>query len=264
VIGQYMNLIVLLIIIGVSVISFVFRKLQEEAERRAARDEKARREMERLRTGREPGPETESADQMQRAQELQARRQAQLQELRRRQQERARTQQTTVTLEEARIGPASAQPTANAGTGAGTAPSRQSPIVWVPGSSGPTVPQRSPTTARRPQTPQTAGTKPRQQTTPTARPQVATRPQQTTRHEPLGKPASKSLFRAPPPPPPPPPPVVPAREVYDRTGKRTPLTKSVRPGSAEEWRRAIIMHEILSPSLAMRSAGDDSPRELPR
>jgi hypothetical protein len=261
-----MNWIILAIIIGASVISWVFRKIQEEAERRGRRDAQVRRELERLRTGREPGAEVESVDQMQRTQELQARRQAQLQELRRRQQERSRVQQTQVRTVEARIGPgATATPPTAPGAGTATGGTRQPPLVWVPGSSGPTVPQRSPTTGRKTTAAPPPATRPRQTAGP--RPQAGTRPQPTARVEPMARAPRKSIFQtppAPPPPPPPPPPVVPAREVYARTAARPAAPGSFTPKSSADWRRAIIMHEILSPSKAMRPAEDDRPPELPR
>lgn len=253
--GQYTQWIILALVIGASVVSWIFRKVQEEAERRRVRDEMARREMERLRTGREPG-ESETATQMQRAQELAARRQAQLQELRRRQQERSRQQQQ-VRTEPVQLGPAGTrQPTLSPPTGLPRSqPGRQPPIVWVPGSSGPTVPQRGPTPLRRP---------PQQQ--PTLRPQPTARP----RPQPAARPAPQqqqplrasrpSLFQPPPeaPPPPPrpagPPPLTPAREAYVQQGPAPSLLSSIKPRSRDEWRRAIILHEVLSPPIGQRAA----------
>jgi hypothetical protein len=261
-----MNWIILAIIIGASVISWVFRKIQEEAERRGRRDALARREMERLRTGREPGPEVDSVDQMQRTQELQVRRQAQLQELRRRQQERARVQQTQVRTVEARIGPGVATPpTTSTPSGTAARGARVPPLVWVPGSSGPTVPQRSPTARRTPASPQTPSQTTPRTRQPTARPPATPRPVPTSRVEPTTRPPRKSVFQTPPQPPPPPPAppaLVPAREVYARTGASS--RPAIAPRTPSEWRRAIIMHEILSPSRAMRPVEDERPPELPR
>jgi hypothetical protein len=239
-----MQLIILLIIVGFSVLSFIFRKVQEEAERRRVREQLAQRELDRLRTGRDPGSDVESATQMQRAQELAARRQAQLQELRRRQQERTRQQQTHVRVEEARMGPR-LEPAAN-----GPATS-QPPLVWIPGSSGPTVPQRTPPTVRRtPGAGQPQG-RPRPQpfprTQPLPRPQTVARP--TT--QPKAAPR-KPLFPSAPPAPPPPKQVTPAREAYVQRTPTGPILASIKPRTREEWRRAMILHEMLSSPVAMR------------
>lgn len=253
--GQYMQWIVLALVIGASIVSWIIRQVQEERERRQVRQEAASREMERLRTGREPGVGAESAEQMQRAQELQARRQQQLQELRRRQQERARQgQQQPMRVEEARVGPSTSQTVRIPGqTGTGT--TRQTPIIIVPGSSGTTVPtQRTQTPARRTPAPQPQArprpqpARPQQQRAQT--PQRTVQPRQTRTLFPQAAPAPARPVA--PEAPPGPRRIAPAREAYEQRPVGPKMLETIKPKTSAEWRRAIIMHEMLSKPITER------------
>jgi hypothetical protein len=46
--------------------------------------------------------------------------------------------------------------------------------------------------------------------------------------------------------------VTPAREVYARRGPAASVLDSIKPRTPEDWRRAIILHEILSPPIGER------------
>lgn len=93
--GGNSQLILILIVMGFSVISWIANYLKEQSRIRAAKEEQRRRYEEALRTGRPVEAPARSADP---AAELAARRQAQLQELRRQQmEERARQGGVVVT-----------------------------------------------------------------------------------------------------------------------------------------------------------------------
>ncbi|MBX3376110.1 MAG: hypothetical protein KF678_03805 [Phycisphaeraceae bacterium] len=218
--GNWVHLVILIIFVGFSVISWVYRQLKEQAEKKKARDLLEERKREMLRTGRDPGevfvPPVMVSEEDQRRAEIAARREAQLAELRRRAQLRQQGQVPRT----------------------------------IPGSAGPTVPRPT----ARPQ--------------PTARPKIqtqealqrgndlspprATAPRQTARAQ-TSRPTSakKPAVR---------PVVVEEEPVTQRlvpeqaeASRRvmSPVVVGV-PSTPEEWRRAIIANEILSPPLAVR------------
>jgi hypothetical protein len=137
--GSNSQLILILIVMGFSVISWIANYLKEQSRIRAAKEEQRRRYEEALRTGRPAEAPVRSADP---AAELAARRQAQLQELRRQQMEdRARQGGVVVT----RTGPAQGGTTMPIPPGApGGGPAR-------PGR-GPVLVQRGPGAPNRKQT----------------------------------------------------------------------------------------------------------------
>jgi hypothetical protein len=112
------------------------------------------------------------------------------------------------------------------------------PIISIPGSTGPTVPaRRTPFQAAPPRTP----------------PPTVQRPVQRSRQQ--QKPAKKAL--------PPRPVLAPPDEssthrlVPEQPQARLSPVVSAAPQTPEEWRRAIIANEILSPPVAIR------PHEVP-
>lgn len=226
--GNYVQLIVLLIVMGFSGLSWLFRKIQEQAAKKRAMDQLERRKLEALRTGRDVGAEA-SGDVDAQAREQAARRRAQIEELRRRQQERSRAKVNVPAAER-------------------TPPMRPlPPILRVPGSSGPTVPQRGPgrTTSIKPvpvPKPQRATQEKRRPQPPKpARRPLEQRPVESRR---ITAPLEQQQLTAAPPEP------APAREVLAVTGVS-------RPRSAAEWRRAIVLSELLSPPKALRGPGDE-------
>jgi hypothetical protein len=219
------QLVIALIVVGGGFIRWAATKLKEQAEQKRRADEVERRKLEVLRTGRDPGVLAEAAttpaqrqrdEAAARQQQDAARRQAQIEEFRRRQAERARQ----------RMAQAEAPRTAPARPAAQVPPRPLPPIVTIPGSTGPTVPQRAPAPRPAPKSPQ-----PR--TRPAAPPPAPTR-------------AAQAPVRAatPAPNPAPAPAPSPAAEA---------LAVANPPRTAAEWRRAIVINEILSAPLADRS-----------
>jgi hypothetical protein len=81
----WFQLVVIVLALGSGVIGTIFKKLQEQAAKKRVQDELMRREVERLRTGRDPDREdASSAERARREAEVARRRKAQLEELRRR------------------------------------------------------------------------------------------------------------------------------------------------------------------------------------
>src|SRR5690349_17678952 len=94
---NYVHLLIILLFVSATVVQWVFRKVQEQAALKRAKNERERRVTEALRTGRTPAPEpvvaqrvgvplsgpVSHADARKRLQELAERRQRQLEELRR-------------------------------------------------------------------------------------------------------------------------------------------------------------------------------------
>lgn len=87
------HLIIFIILLAFSAISWVYRQLKAQQAVKRIKDIEEQRQLEVLRTGRDPAAELqEDTGETQRQRELAARREAQLTELRRRAQERARQQ----------------------------------------------------------------------------------------------------------------------------------------------------------------------------
>lgn len=202
---QVIQLIVIVIAVGFSAISWIFKKLQEQAAKKRVRDMQSERELEVLRTGRDPstgaapGQAAGESEQQRRQREIAARREAQLAELRRR--------------AAARTSP----------------PPTERPIERIPGTSGPTVPQpvrRAPERTK----PRPAPSKPAARA-----PQQSRRPQVVEIEEPVH------------------------RTVPDMPPVSSPVVQVPTPRTAEEWRRAIIASEIMSPPLAARAPGESAP-----
>lgn len=214
---QFLHLIVILLIVGASFISWLAKKLKEQADKKRALQEMERRRLEALRTGKDPGAAVAAAPsgspEELRLRELAARRQAQLQELRRRQQNRPQQ-------------------------GGGRPPI----VILAPGSSGQGVPGA-------PGVPGVPG---------------SGRPRQGAPRQPAGsKPPSQPQRR--PDQPRPRPASRPASEAREDTGEstthrlvqdvRTPTTSKPRqpamvlgaPMNAQQWRRALMLREVLAP-----------------
>lgn len=258
---NYIQLIILLLFVGFSVVSWVIRKLQEQSQVRRIQTERERRELEMLRTGRALEPETPpvatGAD-SDRLRDLAARRQAQLQELRRRAQERTRAER----------GPGG--------------PGRESPVVSIPGSAGPIVVERTrtprPPVAAPPPRPVPLGRSPapvRRSGQGAAQPPIASRtarmgpspadqrrrPAQPPQREPSRRRAEPVTRPAAPPPPAaeapspaavPPPQLVGSHRGSFSTGAVMVAGQKLTP---DEWRRAFIVKELLSAPIALRDPG---------
>ncbi|MBM4107931.1 MAG: hypothetical protein FJ255_03835 [Phycisphaerae bacterium] len=230
---QWVNLLVVAMIVGFSAIGWVVRKLQEQAAKKRAIEEVERRRSELLRTGKDPalgGPAgPPMTEQEARLREIAARRQAQLQELRRRAQ--ARQQQE---------GPG---PVVVRAPTAGT-PGR----VPIPA----TVAQPVPRVVRRP-----SAARPARAAQPTARP-----PQPRPAHQASADAKPKH--------------VPPAHDVSEhpegesfahRLVPDVPIEAPVRapvktrfvPRSAADWRKALVLREIIKPppGLTGTHAGPD-------
>jgi len=241
---QLVHLIIVLIIVGGSVMKVIFTKLQEQAVKRRAQQAAEHRRLEALRTGRESDSERPIAPSVTVAQtsgtdlqDLARKRAAQLAELRRMQQARHRS--------------------------GSPMPRPASPgevILRVPGSSGPTVPgTRSaplPAPVGRTARPAPRPAPPARQTSPDRRPQ--SRPQKAPKAQPKSYPEDAPT---------------PRRSAPAPTIERDPLRLAMAAPEADapprqrpllaspsttDWRRAILMSEILSPPLATRSI-DTSP-----
>jgi len=219
------QLIGLLIVVGFSLISWIFRKLNEQAQKKRARDMIEQRKLEMLRTGRDPNEVAVSAEvseQAERQREIAARREAQLAELRRRAQARQQGEASPPVAPP--VGPSVA--------------TMRGPVLRIPGSTGPTVPPPLESRALRNTTPQG---------------QVPIRPNQKREQQrpakPVRMPKAQPVARA----------VDDDEEVTHRlvpddvVGRRAmPVVSAVAPRTPEEWRRALIANEILSPPLALR------------
>lgn len=235
--NNWPQLIGLVLIVGFSVISWLYRKLNEQAAKKRAKDMMEERQREMLRTGRDPGdlsvnipanvpmPDT---SQTQRQRETSARREAQLAELRRRAQMRQRGAPTAP----------NAPPTAP-----------PPPIRSIPGSSGPTVPQRR-TAFQQPRTGPQGQMSQRPISQERARPQSQSEPRPQRQSRPVKAKPRPILPPAP----------IEEEETTHRlvpeeitsTRRVSPVVSAAAPQTPEEWRRAIIANEILSPPMAMR------------
>lgn len=245
--GNYVQLIVLVLVFGFSALSWVFRKLGEQRAKKRAQDIIEQRKLEALRTGRSVEIVVVEDDKEIRAREQAARRRAQIEELRRRQQERMRAQGSRVSIPPA---PPTVPPVR-------TPPTRPlPPIIRVPGSSGPTVPQRP--------------ARPREiRPVPVPRPQRAAPVQQERKRPQQSRPSR----RVPEPTPETPrvpasaaPSVAPVAAQDAAARPATPMLAGMeRPRTAAEWRRAIVLNELLSPPKAMRDPDQEagSPLQWP-
>lgn len=218
--GNWLHLIVLVIVVGASVISWIYRQLKEQSEKKRARDQMEARQREMLRTGRDPVQEGgASTEEELRRRELAARREAQLAELRRR--AMARQQ--------------------GSGARGSTAPTARV--------EGPPVEEARPEPARTAPTMTPVEIRPAERR-PTMRPVQA---------KPVQRPAKQAKARTARPYVPEPEPET-HRLVMDEPVARRPVV--VVPGvpqSPEEWRRAIIANEILSPALTLREGAAPVP-----
>jgi hypothetical protein len=247
---NWLQLIMLLVVFGGSFLSWMAKKLSEKAEQKRRQDALERRQAEALRTGR-PVPEAApaAAPETDRQRELAARRQAQLQELRRRQQERARkgaatgrpagpTPPAMPQRPQAGVraprGPAPGSPIPQRRTGRGEDRGAPPPLVVIPGSSGPIVVGRVPS----PRSPA---------------PAPASRPQRAVQRRGVQRAAAPPSLES----------VRPAPQRFTELSEAAPALQtqvvsppspviSGVPRSPQDWRRAILAREILSPPLALR------------
>lgn len=251
---------ILLAFVALSFLQWLIRRLTEQSAINRKKQAEARRREEILRTGRDPDQQTRQPDTASVSAEAAAR-QARLRELRQKQLEemRRKGQPRPVPGAQVRVPPRAA-PT--------QAPGRSGPIVIGPGpGSGPppTRPQRQTIGA-----PQPARPKPAQPAQPQRRPTAApTPPQQRSRNLPAtsARPAGTEA-------PPPPRRTRPAATgaLRDTTTPQslaaTPLiseipdaaapgvasaTRAVGAGmTAADWRRALILGEVLAPPVSLR------------
>jgi hypothetical protein len=225
---QWINLIVIALIVGFSALSWLARKLQEQAARKRALEEIERRRAELLRTGKDPGVVVEPvlSAQEARLQEIAARRQAQLQELRRRAQMRQQ-QGGSVTARVPGLPPRASTPVPVPMPRPAPSP-RPVPIARPPAPAPPRTPSRGPVEpARRPRSaPPAAVPRP-------ARP-AAIRP--APRPEVIGESHAERLV-----------PDVPLEPPRPKAGHRR-----WSPRSAAEWRRAVVLAEILGPPVGRK------------
>lgn len=162
--NQWMQVLAVVIVLGMSGLSALFRKLQEKAAQKRAQEERERRESERLRTGRTAAAPVPSP------QDLQAeRRRAQLEELRRRAAERARRQAPQPTARTDRV------------------------VIQVPGSSGPIVVSRAPKLPVPARVPVPQRSRPQK----TARAGERARPAQSAKRRPRPEPVPEPIEEAP-------------------------------------------------------------------
>ncbi len=262
---QWMQLLGFLLVVGLSALSWLFQKLAEAREKKKRQDMAERRKLETLRTGREAEVEEAPSSVTSRQQELAVKRQAQLEELRRRQQERARQQTqapSPVRPRPATTRVATPRPVPTRGG------SQPPPIVFIPGSSGPIVvnprrpapPQRTvatqrPTAAQRtaaqvsdrgkklPQGP--ARQRPSTERRPQVRPERREDPQaaSTSANTSHGLLSDINTRTA-------------AAQIEGPSGPAMDLGGQL-PRTAEEWRNAFIMREVLAAPLALRAPGED-------
>jgi len=241
---NYIQFIVLILIFGFSAISWIFRKLSEQAAKKRAQELLEQRRLEALRTGRSAPEAVAAADDPEaRAREQAARRRAQIEELRRRQQERVRAKA------QARVGspvPSSAPPT---GRPPAMPPRPRAPIGRIPGSSGPTVPQRSTRTTEIktiavPRSQRTSDAPVRKQPAPAGPVRRGPDARAAEPHR-IAQSLNDSQTSAQPP----------------ETGTTRALTSSLasidRPKDPAQWRRVIILNEILSPPMGLRDPAEN-------
>lgn len=249
-----MQLIGFVLVVGLSALSWLFQKVAEQREKKRRVDLAEKRTLETLRTGREPTEGEVPPSVTSRQQELAAKRQAQLEELRRRQQERARQQtqpRPSATVELPR--PRAPQPA----PGPTRPPRAQPPIVFIPGSSGPIVvtprkPARPGPQARTPARPPAqqvprAGKRPA--AAPRQRPSQRIAPAQPQERPAASASTSHGLLsdintQAP------------TAPVDLPTGQNMERGENI-PRTPGEWRRALVMREVLSKPLALRAPGED-------
>lgn len=217
---QYLQLIILAIFIGVSGLTWLYRQLKEQAATKRAEDARRRREEEILRTGRDPlraPPTPEAREEQRRIDAVVARRESELQELRRRQ--------------------AGARP-----TGSGEPPGI---LIQIPGTAGPIVVKPVP----RPR----PGPAPTRAEAPMPQP----RPGRQGRQRPPGA-QRQTRKPAPRPSEPQPSPLVERSELMPtEPAQPAPAPSLVRalaaaPQTPDEWRRAIVLREVLAPPLGLR------------
>jgi hypothetical protein len=132
---QYLRLIIFLIVMGFSFLSWMFRKLQEQAAKKKAKEAIERRELEVLRTGRDVGMPRAAASPGTATQRARSEAERRIEELRRRRDELVRrraagTSAPTAAQTPPQATPASAPPRARP---------EPPPLIFIPGSSGPIV-----------------------------------------------------------------------------------------------------------------------------
>lgn len=256
---QVIQLLIVLLIVGSSFFGWLFKQVQEQRERKRIRDEQERRRDEMLRTGRDvyagpAGPQTvptevampPSADpQTRRREELARRRREQIEELRRRAAARQAGQrpgpQPTSPV------PARAQVPSQPGPAAGGPP--QDLVIQLPGGRVLRIPAPQQPQGSQPQ-PQPRPQPQRPKRQPQPRPQSKSQPKpqpvaldpaysgESTTEARLGKPLSVQQT---------------PEEVYAiPSGVARPIPVLEKPMTPADWRRAIVMREILDRPLALR------------
>lgn len=238
--GNWYHLVGLIIIVGFSVISWLYRQLKEQSEKKRAKDMMVERQREMLRTGRDPGEQQTQmgpvgSEEDQRRREIATRREAQLAELRRRAQMRQQQGDRPIAPPPILSGPAT--------TSSPSPPPvpRTRPMSAPLGSSGTTVPQRAsmgPTPAP-PARPSRTPVRPPQRAKPVKQFKIAKAPAPPPEIE--GESSTHRLV------------------LEEASPRRTAVVIMGTPSTPEEWRRAIIVNEILAPPLSMRDGLAPSP-----
>lgn len=258
-IGQYFHLIVIVLIVGSSAISWAFKKLQEQRARKQVADEIERRRLEMLRTGRDPGPRGEIAMEESRPEhdpesgrraELARRRREQIEELRRRAAQRQAGQSGTLPTAPTAAGPGAATQTP-------PPPLQQEVVIQLPGGRVLRIPAPAPAGADiRP--PQTARQGPKQSPRPPKPPRAPRPPKDQSARAAgalaasadTGESTTQRLVESR------------AAAAYDipkegaaRVSDTAPLVLAGAPMTPEQWRRALIASELLAKPLSLRPPG---------
>ncbi len=251
--GNWLNLLIIIVAIGGPALGAVWKKLEEAAEKRRLEQEIQRRRDEALRTGRpltDASSRPEAADRPKPELDLAAQRRARLEELRRRQQERLR--QAAMARQTRRQGGQVRMPTQQVPPSPGPRLQQRPPIPPIsprPRTPAPTQPRTRPsarsapgqasTQAPAPRAPSRARSRtadreqPARQGTMSRSPRQARRESRTAPVESMDLQAQDS-------------PVRPQLRVRETLGRIT----------VRDLRRAVIMKEILDPPIALR---DEDP-----
>jgi hypothetical protein len=233
---NWSQIIPVLLVVGLSAMSWIFNQLQKQAQKKAQEDRRRKYEEDMLRQGK-PIDQTPGAEVIEARDSREALRRAQLEELRR----RARGK-------------------------SGDRAARQGPIILIPGSTGPIVIQ--PGARPRPQGPARGTPVARPPTLPSAKPNITPQQRAELKRRQAQQRAAEATRKQPKPKPkvtPAPPPEPVHRTVPDVLSEVTAerasdLVPLVGTGlNAMDWRRAIVARELLSPPLALR----DGPASLP-
>lgn len=272
--GNYIHLLVVLLIVGSSLLSWIFKKVQEQRARKQITDEIERRKIELLRTGRDPGAEMDRVardpnainpvpppidPEVERREELARRRREQVEELRRRAAQRQQGPNAPTPMQTRGPAPAQVQrPTAAPGV-------QREVVIQLPGGRVLRIPApaEAPVESRPEQRPSTPRP-PRQPSKKPATKQVSRQANKPTSSRAAGALAASGdadtgesttqrLIETQ------------AAAAYDLPNDRarTPVGQVApviagAPMTPEQWRRALIASELLSKPMSLRTPGQSA------